>query len=174
MMDVIIRPIIQDDADALFALRLTSLKINPEAFGADYADTLHNQTAASYAERIPTVDSDNLMIGAELDGALVGMMGFVRETRPKTKHMGVIWGVFVDPKARGRGISKQMMTAIMTHAQQCDGLRQVVLSVVTDNQAAVKLYQRFGFTIWGTQPDALQVHDQSYAMHWMSYQVASI
>lgn len=171
MADVIIRPIVPADAKALFDLRLTSLKTNPEAFGADYDETLKTHTVESYAERIPSSDSDNLIIGAELDGELVGIIGFVRETRPKTQHTGIIWGVFVHPKARGHGIGKKMMQAIMTHAHQCDDLTQVALSVVTDNQAALKLYENLGFITWGTQPDALRVHGTSYAMHWMTYQI---
>ena len=168
MNDVIIRHVTSEDAEALFALRLEALKTNPEAFGSDYETTLAQETTQTYASRIPSAESDNAIICAEVDGELVGVMGFVRSTRMKTKHMGDIWGVYVQPEVRGKGISKQLMQATLRHARSCDGLLQVNLTVITENLPAIKLYQKFGFTIWGTQPNALKVHGKLYEEHWMS------
>lgn len=169
MSEIIIRPIVKADAEGFFQLRLQALKTNPESFGADYEATLADHTVESYAERIPEPQSDNLIIGAEVDEQLVGMMGFVRETRLKTKHTGFIWGVFVAPNMRGKRIGWQMMDAMMTHIKQLQGLHKVTLSVVTTNVAAVALYRRFGFTTWGTEPRALKVGAIYYDLHYMSY-----
>ncbi|MEM9953457.1 MAG: GNAT family protein [Chloroflexota bacterium] len=169
MSDVIIRPATLSDAEALYDLRLTALKTNPEAFGSDWQDMEANQTVASYATRIPAEDSDKCLIVAEQAGRLVGMMGFVRGTRLKTQHAGDIWGVFVRPDARGQGISTQMMIALMAHIGGLDGIKQVNLSVIADNTAAIALYQKFGFETWGTLPNGLYVDGVYYDMLYMSY-----
>ncbi|MEO1165292.1 MAG: GNAT family N-acetyltransferase [Chloroflexota bacterium] len=170
MSDVIIHPARVSDAEALYDLRLTALKTNPEAFGSDWQDMEANQTVASYATtRIPPEDSDKCLIVAEQAGRLVGMMGFVRGTRLKTKHTGDIWGVFVRPDARRQGISNQMMTALMAHIRGLDSIKQVKLSVIADNTAAIALYQKFGFETWGTLPKGLYVDGVYYDMLYMSY-----
>lgn len=169
MSNVIIRPVSLDDADALFALRLESLQTNPEAFGADYKTTLAEQTAETYAERIPPDDSDNAILCAEVDGNLVGMMGFVRQESAKIKHYGFIWGVYIQPAMRGKGFSKKLLQAMMNHIHSCEGLVTVGLMVITENIPAIKLYQTFGFTIWGTQPKALKVDGKLYDMYSMIY-----
>lgn len=169
MNDVIIRYVTPDDAEALLALRLDALKTNPEAFGADYETTLAQETAETYASRIPSADSDNAIFCAEVDGELVGMMGFVRSTRVKSQHSGDIWGVYVKPDMRGKGIAKQLMQAMMTHIHRCEGLGIVTLTVITENVPAIKLYQSFGFSIWGTQPMALRVNGKFHDEYWMSY-----
>lgn len=172
MSNLIIRPVTLDDAEAFFALRLEALQTNPEAFGASYEDTLQNWTAESYtAARVPSEDSDNVIFCAEKAGEFVGMMGFVREKSAKTKHTGFIWGVFAKPSLRGQGIGKKLLNAIIDHARSCENLSMITLSVVTENQAAIALYEKMGFTIWGTQNDALRDSQKSYDMHYMSYRI---
>lgn len=172
MSGVIIRRVTKADAEPLFALRLESLQSNPEAFGNTYEETIANWTAESYgASRIPDAESDNAIFCAELAGEWVGMMGFLRASRLKTKHSADIWGVYVRSTVRGQKIGKKLLSAILDHAKQCDDLTIVTLSVITDNQAAIKLYQSAGFTTWGTQPSAMCAGDTSYDMLWMSYRI---
>lgn len=172
MSNVIIRPVTKDDAEAFFALRLEALQTNPEAFGANYEDSIQKWTAETYgAARIPDEGGDKIIFCAESDDELVAMMGFIREPYPKEKHIGIIWGVFTKPSARGQGIGKKILQAIIDHAHNCEGLAQITLSVVTENQAAIALYKKMGFTIWGTLPDGLRSTTQSYDVHYMSYRI---
>ena len=173
MSDVIIRPVTKNDAEALFALRLEALQTNPEAFGNTYEETIASWTAETYAaSRIPDIGADKVIFVAELEGDLVGMMGFIPATRLKTKHSGDIWGVYVRPTVRGQQIGKKLIQAVLDHAKKCNGLILINLSVVTENQAAIKLYESVGFTAWGSQPDAMRdANDKSYDMLWMRYRI---
>ena len=153
------------------------LRNNPEAYGSNYDDSVQKWTADSYTtSRIPNSAEEGVIICAELDGKLVGMVGLYRETYPKERHIGVIWGVYTSPTARRRGIGKKMMQAVLDYAKKCDGLAVINVAVITENQAAIKLYESVGFIAWGTQPDALRdTHtNQSYDSLWMSCQIQGL
>lgn len=79
-------------------------------------------------------------------GKLVGMVGAFRaEERDKAE----IVSVYVTPSARGRGISRLLMAALLEKLAQV-GIRRAVLGVTAGQDAAVRLYQRFGFTVVGS------------------------
>ena len=44
---------------------------------------------------------------------------------------------------------------------------QLHLTVVTHNRAAVKLYEKNGFRIYGTEPRSLKIGDNFYDEHLM-------
>jgi ribosomal protein S18 acetylase RimI-like enzyme len=166
--EYIIRPLQKNEAEAYRILRLSALQNNPEAFGSSYEESVVLPLEA-FAERIPDKNSESVIFVAEVEGKLVGMMGFLRSDRLKQKHSSSIWGVYVAPEARGHGLGRKLMDAIMTHAKQVEGLRKVTLSVITSNTAALKLYQSFGFEIWGTELEALKVGDVFYDEYHMVY-----
>ena len=164
---VLIRKMVKADAEAYRDLRLRALQTNPEAFGGSIEESLQ-QDIEFFRNRIPEPDSENVIFVAEVDGQLLGMMGLMRNDRQKSKHRATVWGVFVDPVLRGKGVGRQLMDAILNHARQLNGLRHISLSVVTTNTAALKLYESFGFTIWGTEPESLLVNGTYYDEYYMN------
>lgn len=58
---------------------------------------------------------------------------------------GFIYELFVLKEFRGKGISKQLMSAGIEHLKQ-DGYSEIRLSAFIENQA-IKLYEKFGFNI---------------------------
>jgi GNAT superfamily N-acetyltransferase len=103
---------------------------------------------------------DNVIVGAFTDDALVGSVGLFREAREKTRHRAWIWGVYLTPSARGRGLGVQMMEQAAAHGRTLDGVCQVCLSVSAMAPDAQKLYERVGFRAWGKEPRAMCVGGQ--------------
>jgi ribosomal protein S18 acetylase RimI-like enzyme len=163
---MLIRKMVKADAAAYRDLRLRGLKMNPEAFGSSYEES-SEQDIEVFRQRIPEPDSENVMFVAEEDGQFLGTVSLVRETFLKMKHKAYIYGVYVDAHARGRGIGRLLMQRTIDHARQLQGLRQLVLSVMTTNMAALNLYQSLGFTIYGTEPAALFANGIFYDEHNM-------
>jgi GNAT superfamily N-acetyltransferase len=60
-------------------------------------------------------------------------------------HWAGLTAIEVDPDYRRRGLGAAVTTALITHAAQ-RGARRVFLQVEDDNQAALALYRRLGFT----------------------------
>lgn len=152
-----IRPFTEADAETFYALRLRALTEEPEAFGraaAEYAGT----PLAAVAARLRTTD-DAFTLGAWTP-ACVGIAGFARETGVKTRHRGMIWGVYVAPAARGQGIARALMQEVIARAAALPGLEQIHLAVTATNVAAGALYRSLGFVRYGTEPRALKLGDR--------------
>ena len=150
------------------ALRRESLIESPLAFGASPED----DRAGSVEEVRRFLDEfpDGVTFGA-FETDLVGMVGLVRQAKRKMAHKMVIWGVYVQPGHRGTGVAPQLFEAAIDHAQALPGVRQIQLSVSETAPAARKLYERFGFEVWGTEPEALQHDGEFVAEHHMSLRI---
>lgn len=151
------RQLTATDAAAFRALRLAGLLEAPTAFGSSYASEKDN-TVEDFAGII----ARNHMVGAFVGDELAGVAGFYRSTGEKNEHRGNVWGVYVEPVHRGAGIARRLIEMQLEHARSV--VLQVHLCVVTDNVAAVRLYEGLGFVSYGTEPRALRVggtfHDE--------------
>jgi ribosomal protein S18 acetylase RimI-like enzyme len=75
----------------------------------------------------------------------------------KLRHKGFVWGVFVAPSHRGRGLARRLLEAVIALARNAEGIRQLNLTAYAANQAAVALYESLGFTVYGREPAAICV-----------------
>jgi RimJ/RimL family protein N-acetyltransferase len=78
--------------------------------------------------------------------------------------------MYVAPNYRGRGVATELLGAALRHAGTLDGVSWVHLSVSSAAPAARRVYERAGFHVWGTEPDALRhngatVVDYHMALH---------
>ena len=155
-----IRRLVEEDAEAYRTLRLHALQESPQAFGSSYAETV-TQSVASMAERIcPGPAAPYSFFLGAFDPAIIGMVGFHREPRLKTRHKGAILSMYVQPEARGRGIGRTLLERAIAEARQQPGLEQITLMVVSTDQVARRLYESCGFEVYGVEPHALKVDDQ--------------
>jgi putative acetyltransferase len=91
----------------------------------------------------------HVAIVAILDGRVVGAADIVRY-KGRRDHAGGI-GLSVHDDFHGRGIGAALLGALIDTADNWLNLRRLELSVYIDNEPAVRLYKRFGFTIEGTR-----------------------
>jgi RimJ/RimL family protein N-acetyltransferase len=150
-----IRVLQESDAQVYQALRLIALKINPEAFGSTYEREVKFSIDTVTARIKPT--NDKFVLGAFDDkDMLVGIVTFMRESSIKTAHKGNVYGMFVAREMRGQGLGKSLMLEIISKARDCDGLEQINLTVVSENDSAKKLYKSVGFEVYGIERNALK------------------
>jgi ribosomal protein S18 acetylase RimI-like enzyme len=154
-----IRRLTEADAAAFREIRLEALRTSPESFGASYEDNKDRPDSA-FADMLK-----RYVVGAFIDGVLAGNAGFYSETNLKEVHRGHIWGVYVRPAYRGTGVARALIEDIIAHARQ--HVLQLELSVVTSNETARTLYERLGFSTYGTVPRALKVNGQFVDEHLM-------
>ena len=156
-----IRVLDESDAPIYQELRLNALKTNPEAFGSTY-EREKQFSLDMVAERIkPSIDK--FVLGSfNNSGSLVGTATFVRESNIKIAHKGNIYGMYIAPEYRGQGLGKALMRELLKKASQLEGLEQINLTVVSNNQSAKKLYESVGFEVYGTERKALKFNGQYY------------
>jgi ribosomal protein S18 acetylase RimI-like enzyme len=65
----------------------------------------------------------------------------------------LVISMWVEPSARGRGIGRALLDAVVEWAKERDPSRAIRLSVTDGNDAARRLYERYGFVDTGvTEP----------------------
>ena len=141
-------------------LRLEALLQHPEAFGSSY-----DEESKLTEEEFQQGFSACAIFGAFVDEEIVGCAGFFIYTAKKMSHRGCLFSMYIKDTHRNRGTADALVKAIIDHAKQ--RVIQLHLTVVTTNHAAIRLYQKSGFTIYGTEPRSLKIEDRFYDEHLM-------
>jgi|ERR1043166_1064994 ribosomal protein S18 acetylase RimI-like enzyme len=150
------RTLTAEDADAFWHLRLQALRNDPASF-ADSTEEHLETTVATTRERLGKSDpASNFVVGLFEDGKLTGTAGFYRYTHNKERHKGHIWGVYVRPESRGKGVGSALIKEIIRRAREMDGLEQITL-VASANLPAQRLYKALGFESYGIEPRSLKI-----------------
>ena len=80
---------------------------------------------------------------AEDEGLIVGRLSIARDQHPASKHVADL-GLMVAMSHRRRGIGTKLLEAALEWARESE-VRKLELHVFPHNEAAIKLYERFGF-----------------------------
>ena len=93
----------------------------------------------------------SFMLAAFIDGELVGNCG-VNEIadRLKMRHRASL-GISIKKKAWGLGLGTVLISRALEQAKE-NGFTQVELGVFADNERAIYLYRKLGFTKMGLHP----------------------
>jgi RimJ/RimL family protein N-acetyltransferase len=154
-LETIVRRLVASDTAVYHELRLTALRTEPTAF-ASTAEAEERRTVADIVPRIASAES--FVVGAfDPLAGLIGLGGFYREAGPKMRHIGWIWGMFVVPEFRGRGLAGRILASLIEDARHVPGVQQLQLRVISSNSAAQRLYESAGFKRVALLPRALYV-----------------
>jgi len=133
------------------SLRLQALQTDPQAFSSSFArESAFPDEKWQQRLRNANEGTTSCMYFARLDGKLVGMIGGFRDEDDQKNHSAQIWGVFVSPNERGKGIAKKLMAALIDKLSQNPDIHTLKLEVNTDQKSAGKLYESFGFAATNT------------------------
>jgi RimJ/RimL family protein N-acetyltransferase len=158
--NIYIRQLTPGDAALYRSIRLEGLNESPEAFGSTF-DAEFTKPLAWFFDRL----SGSVVFGAIrdtkiLDAKILGVAGFAVRQEEKEAHKGLLWGMYVRPDARGAGIARQLVQAVVAYARPRVELIQ--LSVVVGNEQARRLYARLGFVEYGIEKNSLKFRGRYY------------
>jgi ribosomal protein S18 acetylase RimI-like enzyme len=131
-------------------IRLAALQNAPEAFGSTY-EMEAARPLSGWEERLQMPGA----FAAYLDGKIVDLARFVQDSgSPKERHKGSVYAMYVVPEARGQRIGSALLEALIGDASGI--VEQLRLGVVDDNAAAIRLYEKHGFEVYGREKRALK------------------
>jgi RimJ/RimL family protein N-acetyltransferase len=151
-----IRRVTEADVEALIDIRLEALQNHPVAFSADYENDLQRPLA----EWLQRIGESPTFMAWDGDTA-AGMAGIFSGWSSKTSHQGTIWGVYVRPAYRGRGLCEDLVRRCLEWARE-NGKKIVYIAAASNNTAAIRCYERCGFSVFGLQPTAICVDGRYY------------
>lgn len=124
-------------------LRLEALKTEPQAFGTTYQESLRHPDAYWKARLKDAADSNqSWLLFATINGVLAGMIGAFAENK-----IAEVISVYVAEAVRGQGVSKRLLSALLTELAASGSVETARLTVNKDQLPALALYRRFGFEI---------------------------
>jgi RimJ/RimL family protein N-acetyltransferase len=150
---VILRKLLPSDVRAYRELRHEVILSSPMAF----ASSAPEERAADDQRFLLDISPKGrgCVLGA-FDGSLLGVTGLRTEEKTQTAHKGLLFGMAIRQKARGQGIGRNLIQAILMEARAL-GLRQVVLAYTEGNEAAEHLYRSCEFVEFGRESRAVIV-----------------
>jgi len=101
------------DATDFREIRLSGLLQHPEAFGASYEEEVRHSLDAC-ARRLDT----GIVFGVRREGrsGLDGVAGLYVPEGIKTRHKGVLWGMYVRSEVRSMALGSALLAGIIAHA----------------------------------------------------------
>ena len=119
-----------------------------------YSGTLQlpNPSLDLWTKRLANIPDNVYSYVAEVDGEIVGNLGFVVEANPRRRHVAT-FGVGVKDAMQGKGVGSALINTVLDLADNWLNIRRIELTVYSDNEAAVALYKKMGFVIEGEGKD---------------------
>ncbi len=145
-----VRPLTSSDGMVLKDVRLRALRDTPLAFTQTFAEVEHDPDDewVEWAGEMSADGGDSatyLAFGDDPDVA-TGMAGGYLQREDPTE--AVVWGVWVDPAARGSGAGRDLVSAVLDWAVR-RGCERATLCVTDTSDVAISLYRSLGFTEHG-------------------------
>lgn len=140
-MEIVIRPTQISDAAAL-----ADIYSQPKA----QRETLQlpKPSLAMWTKRLENIPEGVYTFVAEVEGRVVGNIGFEHSQRPRTSHCAS-FGLGVHDDFHGMGIGSKLIETVLDLADNWLQVKRVQIEVNSDNEKAIACYKKFGFEIEG-------------------------
>ena len=147
---ILLNPITPPKALIFKAVRLRALQDTPSAFGATYAKEAQ-LTDADWIKRAERWNGERAAGFLAMDGpAACGMVcSFLDEEDATCAHLIAMWAA---PTHRRQGLGSRLVAEVLAWAR-LRGAHTMLLMVTSNNETAIRFYERLGFTRTGrTEP----------------------
>lgn len=152
-MTITFRKLVPGDSFQYREIRLESLKIHPESFGATYEEE-RLIPKLRFEKAIEQPFDTRFIFGAFDQKELIGILGFIPFTLDDVldlPHTGTLIQMYVRSTYSGRKIGLNLTNAVVREAFCSSDIDQIVLGVRKDNMRAIRVYEQAGFQNYHTE-----------------------
>jgi len=107
------------------------------------------------------LDDGQILLAAEVDGLIVGLLGFENGPQRRVAHRGSLH-LSVSRAWRGRGIGTCLLQSLIDWATASPLIEKLSLSVMTSNHRAIALYRKLGFQEEGRLAREIKISPDHY------------
>ncbi len=150
---ITVRKFRPDEWQAYKEIRLLALRTEPHFFSRKYED----EAAVPDQEWEDDLASADLGVFGVFDGdKVIGMTGVIMKDKlDPSMQTAALWGSWIDPVYRGRGISHEMYRARIAWAREHKTARRVIVSHRASNEPSKRANQKHGFVYTHTEKDTV-------------------
>jgi len=102
-----------------------------------------------WEKRLSSLSEGSFSLVACRGEEVLGQLGIEMRKNARRRHAATL-GMAVKSSARRQGVASALMSAGIDLAERWLAVGRLELEVYTDNEAAIALYKKFGFTVEGT------------------------
>ena len=137
-----------------------------------YSNTLQlpYSSLSQWQQRLANTTNFYSLVAVDASGTLLGQLGFERFESPRRQHV-INFGMAVIAAAQDQGIGSALIEAMLDLAVNWLAIKRIELEVYTDNEPAIRLYQKMGFVIEGTAKNYAFRDGELVDAHLMAYVV---
>ncbi|MEU4555401.1 phosphinothricin acetyltransferase [Micromonospora violae] len=148
MADITVRPMTAGDAGQVLAIYQA---------GLDSGDASFETTAPTWAQFDAGKLPAHRLVAVGGDGTVIGWVA-VSPTSARAVYAGVVeHSVYVDPTARGRGVARLLLDALIASTEAA-GVWTIQSGVFGENTASLRLHERAGFRVIGVRERVARHH----------------
>ena len=123
-------------------IRLRALQTDPCVFGSTH-ERESKFTDVEWRSRLD--DPDSAVFGVFDDDRPIGITGVAIDRDDPSRRTALLWGSWLEPDARGKGISKLLYEARIEWARRQSGVKRIIVSHRESNLASKFANQKFAF-----------------------------
>ena len=157
---ICIRSVEKTDAQGLLDLILESVVTSPFLMLSEGEIANDLETEQKWLDSVLEDDNVTMLVALHKNQIIANAELRIKPLQ-KVKHWGEL-GVTIKEQFRGKGLGKQLITAIIELAKEEKGLKYIRLSVFEKNINAIALYEKLGFEKCGVIKNAFRYSDLSY------------
>ncbi len=147
-MEITFRKLSANESLNYRSLRLEYLQKFPEYFGSTFEEE-NAREKLIFEKYIEEENPNHFMFGAFDDSRLIGICGFDRQARNKTKHRGEIVQMYVKADYANKKVGARLLISAINFAFTNQEIEQITLSFVEGNVRAKTVYEKLGFVQYG-------------------------
>jgi RimJ/RimL family protein N-acetyltransferase len=139
---IIIRKGVAGDARQIIQHTKTVLQENPFVMGTAIEE--FSVSVEEEREWINSHDEKGLLLVAEAEGQIIGLLNFKRSSHKKFSQNGT-FSMSIQEKYTNNGIGSLLLNGLLKWAKKDHKVEKIYLEVFANNDRAIHLYQKLGF-----------------------------